>query len=155
MSRTAIAVLALAGLLSATTVMAEVFVTKDAQGRPIYTDRPEKLPAEKMNVATKRTDVVEVQNRYEQQQKASNEANRAAADTARQTAASKQAAQSTAADKAKRCEEARDRYSKVMTSQRLYEQGPTPDDRRYLSSEEIDATRVNAKQVMDEFCSGQ
>jgi hypothetical protein len=155
MSRTAIAVLALAGLLTATTATAEVFVTKDAQGRPIYTDRPEKLPAEKMNVATKRTDVVEVQNRYEQQQKAGNEANRAAADAARQTAASKQAAQSTAADKAKRCEEARDRYSTVMNSQRLYEQGPTPDERRYLSSEEIDAARVSAKQVMDEFCSGR
>lgn len=155
MSRTAIAVLALAGLLSATTATAEVFVTKDAQGRPIYTDRPEQLPAQKINVASKRTDVVDVQNRYEQQQKASDDANRAASEAAKQAAASKQAAQSTAADKAKRCEEARDRYSTVMNSQRLYEQGATPDERRYLSSEEIDAARANAKQVMDEFCSGR
>ncbi len=30
----------------------EVFVTKDAQGRPIYTDRPDSLPAQKVHVAS-------------------------------------------------------------------------------------------------------
>ena len=44
----------------------EVFVTKDAQGRPIYTDRPESLPAQKVNVATKQTDTVEVQRQYDE-----------------------------------------------------------------------------------------
>lgn len=155
MPRTAIAVLALAALLNLTTAAAEVFVTKDAQGRPIYTDRPEQLPAQKMNVASKRTDVVDVQNRYEQQQKANEAANQAAADAATQAAASRQAVQTTAADKAKRCTEARDRYALVMTSQRLYEQGATPAERRYLSAEETDAARANAKRLMDEFCAGQ
>ena len=56
----------LAALLACVTASAaDVFMTRDAQGRPIYTDRPESLPAEKLNVATQQTDVVEVQSRYQ------------------------------------------------------------------------------------------
>lgn len=133
----------------------EVFVTKDAQGRPVYTDRPESLPAQKVNVATKQTDVVEVQNRYQQEMKTYQEQDKAATAAAQQTAESKQAKELTAADKAKRCQEARDRYQNVMNARRLYEPGSTPDERRYLDSAEIDAARANAKQVMDDFCAGQ
>lgn len=133
----------------------EVFVTKDAQGRPVYTDRPESLPAEKVNVATQQTDVVEVQNRYQQQMQAASEKDKAAADAAKKAAEAKQAQELTAADKAKRCQEARDRYQNVMNARRLYEPGATPDERRYLDSAEIDAARANAKQVMDDFCAGQ
>jgi phage-related minor tail protein len=154
MPRTVLAVLAIAAVLGTVTpAAAEVFVTKDAQGRPIYTDRPDRLPAEKLNVATKRTDVVEVQSRYQEQQKASAEADKAATDGARQAQDARQATQSNAADKARRCQEARDRYQTVMTSQRLYVQGTTPDERRYLTSEEIDTARADAKKLMDEFCA--
>jgi hypothetical protein len=133
----------------------EVFVTKDAQGRPVYTDRPESLPAQKVNVATKQTDVVEVQTRYQQEMKTYQEQDKAATTAAQQSAESKQAKELTAADKAKRCQEARDRYQNVMNARRLYEPGSTPDERRYLDSAEIDAARANAKQVMDDFCAGQ
>jgi hypothetical protein len=154
MPRTVLAVLAFAAVLgTATPAAAEVFVTKDAQGRPIYTDRPDRLPAEKLNVATKRTDVVEVQGRYQQQQKTQAEADKAATDGARQSRDARQASESNAADKAKRCQEARDRYQTVMTSQRLYEEGATPEERRYLTSEEVDAARADSKKVMDEFCA--
>jgi hypothetical protein len=60
----------------------------------------------------------------------------------------------TAEDKAKRCTDARQRYQTMMDSQKLYEQDPNG-ERRYLDSAEIDAARANAKQVMDEFCSGK
>ena len=154
MPRTVFAVLAIAAVLgTATPVAAEVFVTKDDQGRPIYTDRPDRLPAEKLNVATQRTDVVAVQNRYQEQQKANAEADKAATDAARQSREGRQATESNAADKAKRCQDARDRYQTVMTSQRLYEQGATADERRYLTSEEIDSARADAKKLMDEFCA--
>ena len=36
-------------------------MTKDAEGRTIYTDRPESLPAQKVKVATGNTDTVEAQ----------------------------------------------------------------------------------------------
>jgi hypothetical protein len=42
-----------------------------------------------------------------------------------------------------------------MNARRIYEPGSTPEDRRYLDSAEIDATRADAKKVMDEFCAGQ
>ena len=151
-----IAVTALAALLAcATTSAAEVFMTRDAQGRPIYTDRPEKLPAEKLNVATKQTDVVEVQSRYQAEMAKLQEGEKAATDAARKTTEAKQAAELSATDKAKRCQDARARYQNLMNARRIYEPGSTPEDRRYLDSAEMDATRENAKRVMDEFCAGQ
>jgi hypothetical protein len=133
----------------------EVFVTKDAQGRPVYTDRPESLPAQKVNVATQSTATVDAQRRADEQAKATAASGRTQADSSRKAAESRSARELTDADKAKRCEEARAHYMTVMNSQRLYEQGPNEGERRYLDSDEIDATRENAKKVMDEFCSGQ
>ena len=151
-----IAVTALAALLAcATASAADVFMTRDAQGRPIYTDRPEKLPAEKLNVATQQTDVVEVQTRYQADMTKLQAADKASTDAARQATEAKQAAELSATDKAKRCQDARARYQNLMNARRIYEPGSTPDDRRYLDSAEMDATRENAKRVMDEFCAGQ
>jgi hypothetical protein len=151
-----IAVTALAAMILGLTAQAgEVFVTKDAQGNPIYTDRPDSLPAQKVNVATQSTDTVEAQRRSDEQAKAAAGAGKAQPDPARTAAASRAAREMTETDKAKRCEEARAHYMTVMNSQRLYEQGPNEGERRYLDSDEIDATRENAKKVMDEFCSGQ
>jgi len=132
----------------------EVFVTKDAQGRPVYTDRPESLPAQKVNVATQSTDTVDAQRRSDQQAKAA-AASETQASGSRKSAETRTAREMTETDKAKRCEDARAHYMTVMNSQRLYEQGPNEGERRYLDSDEIDATRENAKRVMDEFCSGQ
>jgi hypothetical protein len=131
----------------------EVFVTRDAQGRPVYTDRPESLPAQKVNVATQSTGTVEAQRSSDEQAKAA--AGKAQPGSSRTTAETRAAREMTETDKAKRCEEARAHYMTVMNSQRLYEQGPNEGERRYLDSDEIDATRENAKKVMDEFCSGQ
>jgi hypothetical protein len=148
-----IAFTALAALAFGFTAQAgEVFVTKDAQGRPIYTDRPDSLPAEKVDIATSQTATLEstppnaaATSSYAAEEKAR-------ADAAKQAAEARQAAATTAADKAKRCQDARTQYQNVMNARRLYE-----DDgkggRRYLDSAEIDATRADAKKLMDEFCS--
>ena len=133
----------------------EVFVTKDAQGRPIYTDRPESLPAQKVNVATKQTDTVEVQRQYDEKMKSYAEADKVQAEASKQAAEGKQAKEISAADKAKRCLDARARYEQVMTAQRLYEPGATEGERRYLDDKEIDLAREHSKKVMDEFCAGQ
>jgi len=151
-----IAVIALAAMILGLTAQAgEVFVTKDAQGNPIYTDRPESLPAQKVNVATQSTDTVEAQRRSDEQAKAAATAGKAQPGSSRTAAETRAAREMTETDKAKRCEEARAHYMTVMNSQRLYEQGPNEGERRYLDSAEIDATRENAKKVMDEFCAGQ
>ena len=140
---------------AATAFPNEVFVTKDAQGRPVYTDKPESLPAEKVNISTKQTDVVEAQSRYEQEMKRYSEAGKASTDASKKSADARKAAELTAEDKAKRCQEARQNYQNVMNARRLYEPGATEGERRYLDSAEIDSARANAKKVMDDFCSGQ
>lgn len=133
----------------------DVFKTTDDKGNPIYTDRPATLPAEKLDVKTQQTDTVEARKRYESEMKsygASDQANKAAS----QKAVSQQkAGELSAEDKAKRCADARSNYETVMTRFRLYTQEGPDAERHYLTSEEIDAARANAKKVMDEFCAGQ
>ncbi len=131
----------------------EVFITKDAQGRPIYTDRPESLPAQKVHVATQKPDAVAAQPQYDEKMKSYAEADKARAEAAKKSADSQQAKEMSATDKAKRCEESRTRYQNMMNARRLYEPGSTPDERRYLDSNEIDAARADAKKLMDEFCA--
>ncbi len=148
-------VMLLAALLLAGGARAgDVYVTKDAQGHPVYTDTPQTVPAQKVGVASTSTDAATAQQRYSDEMKkyaADDDAYRKAA--AQQADAAK-AKQLSAEDMAKRCADARDRYQLYVQSQRLYEQAPDG-QRRYLSNDEIDAARANAKKLMDEFCSGQ
>lgn len=147
-----IAVIALVALATAVTAQAsEVFVTRDAQGRPTYTDRPASLPAQKVDIATQKTNIVDAP---QTQTKPFATDEKAQAEAARKAAESRQAAEVTAADKAKRCQEARTQYQNLMNARRIYE-----DDgkggRRYLDSTEIDSSRADAKKLMDDFCSGK
>jgi hypothetical protein len=132
----------------------EVYKTTDPQGRPVYTDKPPSLPAERLNVQSATTDTDEVQKRYEAQMKQSAATDQAGADAAKKAADARKAQEMTAEDRAKRCIEARQRYESYMNARRLYEPGATGGERRYLDSAEIDAARANAKQTMDELCSG-
>ena len=147
---TIVAALALLGSAHA----GEVFVTKDATGQVIYTDRPESLPAQKLKITSKSTDAVDVANRYDTDVKGRAAADAAAASDAKKAADAKQAREMTALDKAKRCEESRQRYEHYMNAQRLYEPGESEGERHYLDDDEITAARVNAKNTMDEFCAG-
>lgn len=146
--------LAFALLLAAGAQAGDVYVTKDAQGRNVYTDTPQTIPAQKVGIASTSTDPTTVQQRYsEQMQRYAAEDATEQKDASAAADASKEK-QLTAEDKAKRCTDARQRYQSYTESHRLYEQ--TPDgQRRYLTSEEIDAARAGAKQVMDQFCAGQ
>jgi hypothetical protein len=150
-----IAVITLAAFATFTTASAgEVFITKDAQGHPIYTDRPESLPAERVHVASKSTDVVDVKERYDQEMKQYTDADKAAAEASRQATDTKQAQKDNAADKVKRCQEARTQYAAMMNAHRIYEEDDKG-ERHYLDSKQIDESRDKAKALMDEFCSGQ
>ena len=133
----------------------EVYRTKDAKGQPVYTDKPMTLPAERLDVKTSSTDTVEAQKRYEDQMKRYSEADKAQSEAASRTAEAQKAKELSAEDRAKRCQEARQRYESYMNSRRLYEQGATESERRYLTDAEMDAARENAKKTMDEFCSGK
>ena len=145
---TLLTALLLAGMAHA----GEVYVTRDAQGRPIYTDTPQTLPAKRVGIHSASSDPAETQARYDEQMKqyaAADEASAAAATVAREQA---KARELTAQDRAERCVDARQRYQAATENFRVYEQAPDG-ERRYLSSEEIDAVRDNAKRSMDEFCA--
>jgi Domain of unknown function (DUF4124) len=146
--------LALALLLAAGAQAGDVYVTKDAQGRPIYTDTPATIPAQKVGIASASTDPATVQKRYADQMKQYTTDDASASKAAAGADDPAKAKQLSAEDKAKRCADARQRYQSYMDAHRLYEEGPDG-QRRYLTSEEIDASRASAKQVMDQFCSGQ
>lgn len=139
-------------VLAAGAQASEVYRTKDAKGQPVYTDKPMTLPAERLDVKTATTDTVEVQQRYEEQMKRYSESDKARAEAAAKAAAAGKAKEMSAEDRAKRCQEARDRYQSYMNARRLYEPGAAEGERRYLDSAEIDAARENAKKTMDEFC---
>jgi hypothetical protein len=146
--------LALTLLLAAGAQAGDVYVTKDAQGRPIYTDTPATIPAQKIGIASASTDPATVQKRYADQMKQYTAEDASASKAIATEDDPAKAKQLSAEDKAKRCADARQRYQSYMDAHRLYEDGPDG-QRRYLTSEEIDASRASAKQVMDQFCSGQ
>jgi len=53
----------------------------------------------------------------------------------------------------KQCADAQERYRKLIEGRRIYREGKDG-ERQYLTSEEIDSARVNAKTEVDAACSG-
>ncbi len=52
----------------------------------------------------------------------------------------------------KQCADAQDRYTKLIEGRRLFKTG-ADGERQYLTSEEIDSERVNAKREIDAVCN--
>jgi hypothetical protein len=52
----------------------------------------------------------------------------------------------------KQCADAQDRYKKLIESRRLFKPGANG-ERQYLTSEEIDSERLNAKREVDATCN--
>jgi hypothetical protein len=142
---------AVLGLATATQAYADVYRYVDKNGEVQYTDRPQTLPAERLDIETRRTDVVALNERLDARHE------QAEKEAARETAARDQAAEAreakevSAKDRAERCSKARERYEKYATSHRLYEDLGN-DERRYLSDSEIDSARDGARKAMDELC---
>ena len=131
---------------------ADVYKYTDEKGNVQYTDKPRTLPAQRLDVKTQKTDVVAVQARQEQEMKRMQDAAAARQQGAAAQADKRQAAELSAKDKAERCVKARERYDNYMNSQRLFEELPNK-ERRYLTSEELDAARAAAKTSMDTLCN--
>jgi hypothetical protein len=52
----------------------------------------------------------------------------------------------------KQCADAQDHYKKLIEGRRLYKSGANG-ERQYLTSEEIDSERLNAKRDLDAICN--
>src|SRR5690348_13779374 len=110
-----IAITALLALVTVAVASAgEVYITKDSQGRPVYTDRPDSLPAQRVSVASKETDAADVKKRYDAEMKQYTDTDKTSAEASKQAKETKQAQKETAADKAKRCQDARTQYAAMM-----------------------------------------
>jgi hypothetical protein len=140
-------------VLAVASAQADVYKFVDEKGRVQYTDKPQTLPAERLNVRSQKTDPAVVQARAEDERQRMEASSRTREAGARQAADQREAAELTAKDRAERCTKARERYDNYMMSQRLYEALPDG-ERRYLSDAELDAARANAKTAMDELCKG-
>ena len=145
--------LLVAMLVAGGALASDVFKTTDSKRQPVYTDRPATLPAERLDVRTQTTDKVEVQQRYDEQMKTLAATEKAQTAQAADAADAAQASELSATAKVKRCEDARQRYESYMNARRLYEQGASEEERRYLTDAEIDAAREKALQVMNTFCN--
>jgi len=148
---TLIATLAATCALLSGIASADVYKYRDEHGNVLYTDKPRTLPAERLDMHSQKTDLVAVQARQDaemQRMQAQDEARRQS-----QTERSEEraAAQLSAADKADRCAKARQRYDTYINARKLYEELPDG-ERRYLTSQELDAARAAAKASMDTMC---
>jgi uncharacterized protein DUF4124 len=151
MLRTVATLTLAASILVAVPSQADVYKYHDDKGNVLYTDKPATLPAERLNVQSQKTDVVAVQARQDADMKRLQDQDKARQQTSNQQGDQQQAAQLNAKDKAEKCTQARERYDKYMNSQKLYEQ-QAGGERRYLTSEELDAARASAKATMDVLC---
>lgn len=153
MLRSAITLTMLLGALTVASGVAaasDVYKYTDEKGNVLYTDKPRTLPAERLNVQTAKVDPAN-QARQAEEMKRLQEADTARKQTSTQQSNQTAAASMNAKDRADRCTKARDRYDTYMNSQKLYEEQPGG-ERRYLTSEELDAARASAKANMDSWC---
>ena len=67
-------------------------------------------------------------------------------------AAKKEVDDDLAQARGKQCTDAQERYKKLIEGRKLFKTGPDG-ERQYLTSEEIDSERLNAKREIDEVCN--
>jgi hypothetical protein len=132
---------------------ASVFKWVDAQGVTHYSDQPPaNSTAQEMTIKYRKPD------RSNLQARAKAPADGRAtptADTAPPVDSDDPAEadrQKVLAERQASCQQARDRVAKYSAAQRLYKPGPNG-ERVYLSDEELDAERSDAKRAVDEYCS--
>jgi hypothetical protein len=131
---------------------AAVYKWVDAQGKVMYGDRPpDGVKAEIVNLLGNRIPVPAAP-----RQSDSNRSSRPSADSSKPPGlkddAKKAVAQDVAAAKAKQCADAQERYRKLIEGRHIYKEGKEG-ERQYLSSEEIDSERLNAKHDVDTICN--
>src|SRR5579863_8724816 len=127
---------------------AVVYKWIDAQGKLQYGDRPpdgvHAEIVELLGTHTART----VSTRTAD----SSPSSRAAPGTPEESSAKKTVDTDVEQTRDKQCAEAQDHYKKLIEGRRLYKTG-ADGERQYLTSQEIDSERINAKREVDATCN--
>jgi hypothetical protein len=130
---------------------AVVYKWTDAQGKLQYGDRPpDGVHAEVVQLLG--THSATARNASTAPAQAPPAARLAANPTARDTQDKQAVDQDVANSRDKQCSEAQDRYKKLIEGRRIYKAGPAG-ERQFMTSEEIDTERLNAKRDVDDICS--
>jgi hypothetical protein len=131
---------------------AVVYKWIDAQGKLQYGDRPPDGA---------HAEVVELLGTHVARAAAARESSTAASSSSPRTAAAGSQDDATVKKsvegdveqtREKQCADAQDHYKKLIEGRRLYKTGANG-ERQYLTSDEIDAERVNAKRDLDAICN--
>ncbi|HYM34645.1 MAG TPA: DUF4124 domain-containing protein [Steroidobacteraceae bacterium] len=138
--------------LFAAQAYADVYKYKDEKGNVLYTDKPQYLPAERLSIKTDNTNIVDLDQRNEDEAAAQAQRDATRKDAKDSAADKKKSKQSVSEGKADSCNKAREDYRQRMAAQRVYEEGPKG-ERRYLTDKELEASRASAKQAMDALCN--
>jgi hypothetical protein len=129
---------------------AAVFRWVDADGQVHYSDTPDR-DAEQIEIESRPTDPERVRAREQQAAALRAERQLRAGQQAEDAAAQAGDAERIAAERAANCESARQRLATYETAHRLYR--PLADgEREYLSDEELDAARTEARLSVEEWC---
>jgi hypothetical protein len=146
--------LAIAALLVwSTMASAVVYRWVDAQGKVQYGDRPpdgvkaEVVPLLGVHSSSSTPAQAAPNPSTARTQPSGGKPLPAAADKTREAVA-----EDVAATREKQCAEAQDRYKKLIEGRRLYKTGENG-EREFLTSDEIDTARINAKQELDAVCN--
>ena len=147
------AMMAAGSLLAITVAAAEdIYQSTDAQGRPVYSDRPLSSTAERVTIQSRPRDAAAAEERARQELV---ELARRQEERDRQAAVSRAAEQEKeTAEKAQaeRCIAARNRCFTFAEADRLYRRDEAG-NRVYPTGTEIDAERDAAKQKMEQECA--
>jgi hypothetical protein len=148
----------LAGLV-ATAGAAEqgaVYQWVDKDGTPHFQDRPPEdvnaaQAAKEMNLRYKMTDAEAMAAAAKKKSDLDSAANLRKTQQAEDKKADTEDKQQVMNEREKGCQQARDKLQKYETAHRLYRPG-ADGQREYLTDEEIDAARVEARKSVDQWC---
>jgi hypothetical protein len=135
-------------VLLAGATYADVYKYTDEKGKVLYTDKPQFLPAEKLSIKSDSTNIVDLDERNDEETATQTTRDTARKETAENAADKKKVKEG----KAEACAQARKDYLARMNAQRLYEEG-SKGERRYLTDKELESSRATAKQAMDALCN--
>ncbi|MBS0614769.1 MAG: DUF4124 domain-containing protein [Proteobacteria bacterium] len=132
---------------------ATVYKWVDAQGKTLYGDRPpDGVKAEVVQLLGNRAPASTPTRASDTH--ASNTAPMRGTTSAPADVGTRKAVdQDVSEARAKQCADAQERYRKLIEGRRIYREGKDG-ERQYLTSEEIDSARLNAKTEIDAACGG-
>jgi hypothetical protein len=132
-----------------------VYLWVDKNGTPHYEDRPnEAVDSKEMNIRYQLTDPKALASATQKKSELADAAKTRDKQTADDKDKGKAVAQQTADERTANCKAAKERMEKYDTAHKLYK--PLPNgERQYLTDQEMDAARAEARKTVDEWCSSK